>query len=110
MAELSTQHATIGGAVLTFTPAAASGDGIRGGDRTVLLVNNGSASAVTVTVVTPGNTEYGQPEPDVPSVSIPAAGVAVIGPLPRKLADPSDGLVHVTYSAATSVTVAVAAL
>ena len=63
----------------------------------------------TVTVVVPGNTRYGQADPDV-TITVPAGGTSLIGPLPRDLADPADGLVHITYSAVTSLTVAAVAI
>jgi hypothetical protein len=100
-------QAKISGTLLPFTAATAgAGDTFSASDRQALVVLNGSGSAVTVTVVVPGSTKYGQADPDVPSVSIPASQYAVIGPFPEDLEDDSDGLVHVTYSSATSVQIA----
>lgn len=106
MAELAYQQVDIDGTVVSFAAASAGGDTVPPDDRGVVLVNNGSAGAITVTVAVPGNTKYGQPQPDVASESIGASAIGAIGPFPADLADPADGLVHLTYSAASSVTVA----
>ena len=103
MATVPVQQAQIGGVVLTATAATAGPDKVLPGDRTILLVNNGGASAITATVVVPGNTKYGQAEPDVTTISIGAGKLGAIGPLPADLAG-SDGTVSVTVSSATSVT------
>lgn len=105
MALLPSQQAKIAGTVLTMANATATtGDTLPTGGA--LLIQNGGASAITATIAVPGNTKYGQPEPDVTSVSIPAAGFALLGPFDTGLADPSDGLVHVVCSAVTSVKIA----
>lgn len=100
-------QAKIGGTLLPFTAATSGGgDTFAADDNQALIVLNGGGSAITVTVVVPGQTKYGVDEPDKQSISIPAAGYAAIGPFPADLEDDSDGLVHVTYSAVTSVTIA----
>lgn len=106
MALLSYQQAQIGGTVVTFTAAGGSGDTLPADDNGVLMVNNGSGAGITVTVAVPGNTKFGVAQPDVTSVSIGAGAIGVVGPLPADLRDPADNLVHVSYSATTSVTVA----
>lgn len=58
-----------------------------------------------MTVVAPGNTRFGQAEPDI-AIVVAAGAFALIGPFDEQLEDPADGLVAVTYSAVTSVTVA----
>lgn len=104
MAVLSVQQSKIGGTNLAFAAAAAGGDSFAPNERAALHVRNASAGAVTVTVVVPGNTRFGQAAPDVP-VTVPV-GDTVIGPFSSDLADPADGLVDVLYSAVASVTVA----
>jgi hypothetical protein len=65
---------------------------------------------ITVTVLTPGNDKYGQARPDI-AVAVPATtGERLIGPFPADLADPADGLVAITYSGVTSLTVAAVTL
>jgi hypothetical protein len=105
MALLTRQQASLAGTVITYSAADAAGDTFRPDDHLELRVRNGSAGAITVTIVTPGNTKYGQAEPDIP-VSVAAGAEVAIGPFPTGLADPTDRLVDVTYSAAASVTVA----
>lgn len=98
MANIPHQQAKIGGVLLTPTTATAGPDTVSPDDRLILIVQNNDASAVTVTVTVPGNTRWGVAEPDVTSVSIPAGDLAAIGPFPRELADPADGLVDITAS------------
>jgi hypothetical protein len=70
------------------------------------VARNASGSPITVTVVVPG-TYAGQPLTDVP-VSVPATtGERWIGPLSSRLADPTTGLINITYSGVTSLTVGV---
>lgn len=102
MALLQYQQSSINGEQIDYTAADAAGDTIRPDERGAVIVRNGSAGAVTVTVVVPG-TEYGQPRPDVP-VSVPAGTDWMIGPFPRDLADQADALVDIIYSAVASVT------
>lgn len=105
MANLSFQNAKITGGAVALAAASAGGDTVAPNSRGAVLVQNGSGALVTVTVSVPGNTRYAQPEPDV-AVAVAAGAFALIGPFPQDLADPSDGLVHLTYSSATSVEVA----
>lgn len=105
MATLTYQLASIAGGAYAAVAASAGGDKVAPSDRGALLVLNGSGAPITVTVATPGNTKYGQAIPDIP-VTVPATGARLIGPFPADLADPTDGLVAITYSAVTTVTVA----
>jgi len=98
-------QAKISGTVLTATPATAGPDKAAPGDsgaNVYVIVQNGSGSAVTVTVADPGKTKYQQSNPSITSVSVPAAGLAVLGPVPADLKQ-SDGYVNLTASATTSV-------
>lgn len=103
MALLTYQQPTLAGTTITYAAAAGGGDTLGYTPTGVLRVKNGGGSPITVTVVTPGNTKYGQADPDIP-VSVAAAGEKAIGPFPAELA--VDGIVSVTYSGVTSVTVA----
>lgn len=105
MATLGYIQPTILGVNPAFAAATGGGDKVSPNDRGYLHVRNGGGSPMTVTVVTPGNDKYGQPRPDI-AVSVPAAGDRMVGPFPSDLADPADGLVAITYSGVTSVTVA----
>ncbi len=107
MALLTTQTVSRTGLAATYAAAAAGGDTFSPGQHTFLHIKNASAGAITVTVVTPGTTS-GLAIADV-AVSVPATtGDRMIGPLGGSLvADPATGLGNITYSAATSVTVAI---
>lgn len=99
MTNIPIQQTALTGDVLTATPATAGPDTIHpGSGRVILLVENNNAAAVTVTTVIPGSTEFGQPQPDVPSVSIPAGGMGTVGPFKPTMADPADNLVDVTVA------------
>lgn len=105
MATLTPVQATIAGATVTMAAASAGGDKVAPNGRAALLVTNGSAASIDVTIAVPGNTRFGQPEPDV-VVAVAAGATKMIGPFPVELADPTDRLVHVSYSATATVTVA----
>lgn len=104
MALLSTQQITAQGAAITLQAAAGGGDAAYPDDRSFFWIKNGGGAPINVTLVVPGTT-YGQANPDV-VVAVPNGGERMIGPLNAQLADPSDGQVDITYSAVTSVTVA----
>lgn len=106
MALLTPQAIPSGGLAATYAAASVGGDTVPNAEdgRVFLHVKNGGGSAVTVTVGDPGRTPAGNP--GTPSgVSVPAAGDRFI-PLQVGVVDASDGLVDVTYSGITSVTVA----
>ncbi len=102
MALIAAQQIPVTGVVPTFAAASGGGDTIKPGDDLVLLVKNADSGSHSVTLVRPGS-EYGQANPDV--VVAVAAGTTAFVKVPREFAD-TDGLVHVTYTAVTSVTVA----
>ena len=105
MAALAYQSSVIAGKTVAMAAASGGGDTVPPNEQGALLVLNGDASPKTVTVVVPGNTRFGQADPDV-AVTVAAGAYKLIGPFPQELADDADGLVHITYSAVTSVTVA----
>lgn len=104
MTLLIAQPAAATGTDATYTAAAAGGDTIAPAAGLVLHVKNGDAAAKTVTLVRPG-TQYGQANPDIAVVIAASPGNQFIR-VPPEFADPATGLVNVTYSAVTSVTVA----
>lgn len=103
MAQLAYQPISQDGDAVTPVAATVSGDTILHDKRGFLWVKNASGATITATVVVPG-TEYGQARADI-AVSVPAGSDRFVGPLVLDLAD-TDGLIDVTYSAVTSVTVA----
>jgi hypothetical protein len=105
MALLARQTAKVTGTVITFASASGGGDTVAPDPFGVLHVRNASGGTLTVTVVVPGNTQFGQAQPDV-AVAVAAGASVAIGPLSPDLADPATGLINITYSGVTSLTVA----
>jgi hypothetical protein len=90
----------------TYTTSAASA----GGDKVSpvncsVIVTNGSASSITLTVDVPGNDQFGLARPDI-AITIAAGTSKLVGPFPLSIANPADGYVNLSYSAVTSVTIA----
>ncbi|KOG21999.1 hypothetical protein [Streptomyces viridochromogenes] len=104
MAALSAQRLAVAGAAPSYSAAAAGGDTAPVGKGLVLHVVNGSGSAVTVTVVTPGTID-GLAVADA-ALSVPAGASGFI-PLGNVYRNPSTNRAAVTYSATTTVSVAV---
>ena len=105
MATLATQNVVSAGLAPTYAAASAGGDKVSPGATTFVHVKNASAGALTVTLVTAA-TFNGYAVADL-AVSIPAAGERMIGPLTADVfRNSADGLVDVTYSGVTSLTIA----
>jgi hypothetical protein len=106
MAVLGTQTIVPAGLAPAYSAASGGGDKLAPGNDTFLHVKNASGAPITVTIdsVVPSN--YGTDADLV--VAVPATtGDKMIGPLPAsRFANPADGLVNVTYSGVTSLTVA----
>lgn len=106
MATLTYRQPSLAGTDPALVAAGATGDVVPAHPTGFLQVTNGSASGITVTVVTPGKSRMGVlDEPDL-TVSVPAGGTRLIGPLVPDLVDVVAGGVKFTYSATTTVTVA----
>jgi hypothetical protein len=104
MALIAAQTVSTAGLAPTFASASAGGDQAPVGGGYFLVVRNGGASPVTVTVVTPG-TIKGLAIADTALV-IAAAGEGIV-PMDSIYRNPSTGRADITYSAVTSVTVGV---
>jgi hypothetical protein len=106
MATLTTQVIALAGLAPAYVSASGGGDKVTmSGDRTFLHVKNGGGSPITVTLAATAAIR-GQTA-TAPTVSVPAAGERMIGPLTADLlAGTSDGLCAVSYSGVTTVTVA----
>lgn len=110
MATLTVQSITESGLNATYSNAAAAGDTFANTPqgRTFLHVKNGDASSKTVTVTAVDASEdfpgWGTMSKSNVSVAIPAGEDRFIGPFPIKA---FGGDPDITYSAVTSVTVAV---
>ena len=93
----------VAGTPITWTAPTTEGDAIR--PSAVLMVRNGGAAAITLTLVT-GATAGGYAVADQ-TVNVPAGGEVAVGPFPAvfpQLSGPTAGFVHVDYSAVASVT------
>lgn len=104
MTALSTSVVGLNGAAPTFVAATAGGDTAVTGAGVVLLVKNDAASAVTVTIATPGKVN-GLDIADR-NVTVAAGAIHAI-PLGSDYTDPATGRASFTYSSATTVNVAV---
>lgn len=108
MALLPVQQATLSGTPITYAAAAAGGDTFAlPHDKVALRVKNGSGASMTATIAFPGSTSYGVANPPRQSAAIAAGAEVVIGPIPASAVDGATGVVSVSYSSATNVTVAV---
>lgn len=103
MALLTPQVVDVDGLEPVYAAADVGGDTITPRKDLVLHVQNGSAGAITVTLVRPG-AQYGQPNPDV-AITVDAGESRFIR-VPSEFRDPDTGVISVTYSAVASVTVA----
>jgi hypothetical protein len=107
MAQLAVQSIDRLGLAPGYVAATGGGDTFDPTESPFLHVKNGGGSAITVTVLSPGEiisfvtkTSSG--------VSVPAGGERMIGSYPAEhFRDATDGLAHITYSGVTSVTVGV---
>lgn len=109
MATLATQsfNSSAAGKAVSFASAAGGGDKAAPGDDVFLLVRNGGASSIDVTLDATGSAFNATAVAD--TVVTVAAGEDRLIPVRREYAAVSDGLAAISYSAVTSVTVAVLA-
>lgn len=101
MATYSADAITGDGDVPTIRTAA-SGDKITPDNNLFIRVTNGAGTDVDLTIAVPGNTSYGEANPDK-VITITAGATAPIRLYPT-YADPSDGLIALSWESTTSVT------
>lgn len=108
MATLATQALTAAGLTPTFVAAAGGGDGVplSGGQKAFLRVKNGSGAPINVTLLDPGVTPLGVANAGK-VVAVPATTGDVLIALNPAVQNASTGNVEWSYSAVTTVTVAV---
>lgn len=104
MATLTPQQITLAGTVVTYAAAAVGGDKALPGTTAVLRVKNASVSSITVTLDSVQPSSYGDDVNPAITVAAGAEKSILLSPASR-FAGP-DGLVSVTYSDVTTVTVA----
>lgn len=112
MAVLTVLQPTVAGVAPSYVSAAAGGDTFSPGTTgpVVVHVKNGSGSPITVTVddpTSPSPAGASSFNPDV-AVSVPATGerIILLNPVTR-FVDPATGLVSLSYSGVTSLTLTV---
>lgn len=87
MADLVTRKLVDAGTAPTFGNSSASDTAECGnGKNTFVVYRNTGGSDAVVTIVVPGNTSYGQPEPD-PAITVPATTGEVWIPLRKEYVD-----------------------
>lgn len=105
MATLVTQNITTAGILPTYTAAAGGGDAMIADSTSFLHVKNGTASPMTVTLVTPATVDTTLTVADR-AITVGANSEQMISVPDSLYRDPTTGLAAITYSLATSVTVA----
>lgn len=101
MATYTAQAIGVAGTVLTARTAA-SGDKLTPDSNAAIIVMNGDSSPHDLTFTVPGTNEDGEANPDVVREITNATSEAIkVNP---KWADPSDGLIALTWEATTSMT------
>jgi len=103
MAEITVQEIAITGLEETFVSAAGGGDTFKNDGRTFFHAKNGSGADQTLTFTTPGKI-HGVAIAD-PTVVVTAGEERLIGPFDPSIFNNASGLVAVSYSAVTSLTV-----
>jgi len=108
MAILTVQQASLSGVNTTYGAAAGGGDQFANTGKAMIHVKNGDVSSKTVTVDSQKVCSQGF-DHDA-AVAIPAGEERMIGPFPKDRFNDANGDVQITYSAVTSVTIAVVEL
>ena len=101
MAVLTVGTTSVSG-VVTNLQAVSSADEFANDGRTILDVNNGSGSSVTVTFTTPGT--VGGVAIENPAIAVAAGARKRIGPFDPSVFNAADGNVDVAFSATTTIT------
>jgi hypothetical protein len=111
VALLSPMVASRAGVLHALTAAAGGGDTFANGGAQVLIVDNADATSKTVTLNFPSGTTVDGQSVTPRTVTVAAGARKYIGPFPpTTYNDSTSGLVSVSYSAVTSVTVGVLSL
>lgn len=108
MAQLTVQKLTGAGITPTYAAADVAGDKFANNGRQFLVVKNGGASPITITVNSQKPCNYGFDHDQ--EVSVDASGEKWIGPFDPNRFNDAEGNVNIAYSGVTSVTVAVVSL
>lgn len=111
MADLSVQTFDETGQDLTMSSAASGGDQFDLTGQEYLIIHNGDTSSKDVTVNAQVSSfddeEYGESVKQDQTLTVGAGSTAIMGPFPRKAFRDGNGKAQITYSAVTSLEVAV---
>jgi hypothetical protein len=105
MAVLTLQDITPAGIGPTYVAAAGGGNTFANNGRVMLHVRNAGGASITATIVSARTCNFGF-QHDL-AVVVPNGGERMIGPFPIERFNNDAGMVAVTYSGVTSVTVGV---
>jgi hypothetical protein len=105
MATLTTQNIATTGILPTYAAAAGGGDAMVADSTSFLHIKNGTGSSMVVTLVTPATVDTNLAVTDR-AVTVGANSEQMISVPAELYRDPTTGLAAITYSLATSVTVA----
>jgi hypothetical protein len=107
MATLTTQAMGRAGLTPTTVAAAGGGDAAETGRGNSLYINNGGGAPITVTIAVPTAATAFPGLTYTNNAITVTNGTFKLIPLPPEYRDPTTGLATITYSAVTTVTVAV---
>lgn len=105
MATLTVQDIDRDGVAITAVAAAVGGDQFINNGKTYIYIDNGSGAPITATLATAGTTQ-GLAIADQ-TVVVAAGEVVIAGVYSTSLFNDANRMIQVTYTAVTSVTVAV---
>ncbi len=101
---LTVQKIVLAGLTPSLVAAAAGGDSFANDGTTYIQVDNGGGSSINVTVSSQARAPEGTAQADN-VVAVPAAGSRLIGPFTKNAWNDASGIISLTYSAVTTVTV-----
>ena len=104
MAQLTVQQSLNSGLEATFSSANSGGDYFVNDGKTFIEIVNGGGSDITLTVDSP--TECNQGSTHDVTVTVTAGERRHVGPFDKSRFNDDDGMVQLTYSDVTSVTIA----
>lgn len=105
MATLSVQKPVLAGTTITYGACAGGGDQFTNTGKEFILIKNGDASPHTITVASP--TQCSQGSTHNVAVVVSAGAELSIGPFASARFNDINGFAQLTYSAVTSVTIAI---
>jgi len=103
MATLTVQEISRSAITPSYGAAAGGGDQFPNDGRTYLHIKNGGGSSITLTVATQMTVDGKAVADD--AITVTNAQERIVGPFPPGIYNDANGMVQLTYSGVTSVTV-----